>query len=107
MKVLDSSIEMVAMVHGLARRVAQHDRDLAEQMKSASSSVALNCSEGIWAKAGKRRSRLEDAVNSARETHTALRIASACGYLNENDVQPGILRLDNIIPVLWTLAYRR
>jgi four helix bundle protein len=107
MKVLDSSIEMVAVVHKLARRVAQQDRDLAEQMKSASTSVALNCSEGIWAKAGKRRSRLEDAVNSAREAHTALRIASACGYLSEREVLPGITQLDNIIPVLWTLAYRR
>lgn len=107
MKVLDLSIEMVARVHGLARRVARHDRDLAEQMKSASTSVALNYSEGIWGKAGKRRSRLEDAVNSARETHTALRLASACGYLSEDDVLPGIAQLDNIIPVLWTLTYRR
>lgn len=107
MKVLDSSIEMVAMVHALARRVAQHDRDLAAQMKRASVSVALNCSEGIWARAGKRRSRLEDAVNSARETLTALRIATACGYLSTRQVEQSMQTLDGIIPVLWTLAYRR
>jgi four helix bundle protein len=93
MRILDSSIEMVSAVHGLARKVARHDRHLADQMKRASSSVALNASEGIWAKAGKRRSRLEDAVNSAREALTALRIASACGYLSERDASAGTARL--------------
>ena len=78
MKILDSLVEMVRVVHGVASKVARHDRDLAQQMKRASTSAALNGSEGIWAKAGKRRSRLEDAVNSVREALMALRIAGAC-----------------------------
>ena len=65
MRILDSLVEMVRVVHGLAGKVARHDRDLAQQMKRASTSVALNASEGLHAKAGKRRSRLEDAVNSS------------------------------------------
>jgi four helix bundle protein len=53
MKILDSLVTMVERVHALARKVARHDRDLAQQMRRSSSSVALNGSEGVWAKAGK------------------------------------------------------
>ena len=107
MRVLDALVEMVALVHGLAGKVARQDADLSRQMKRSSSSAALNASEGVWAKAGKRRSRLEDAVNSARETLVALRVAEACGYLGQGEAGVAIERLENIVPVLWVLAYRR
>jgi len=107
MKILDSLVEMVRVVHGLAGKVARHDRDLAQQMRRASTSAALNGSEGIWAKAGKRRSRLEDAVNSTRETLMALRIAGACGYLPPSEAQAAAREVDSVIRVLWVLAYRR
>ena len=107
MKILDTLVEMVQLVHHLSRTVARHHPDLARQMKRASASAALNGSEGIWAQAGKRRSRLEDAVNSARETLMALRIAGACGYLAPEDAAGGVRMLDGVIAVLWTLAHRR
>jgi four helix bundle protein len=107
MKIIDTLVEMVALVHGLARKVARHDPDLARQMRRSSSSAALNASEGVWARAGKRRSRLEDAVNEARETLVALRLAGACGYLASDEAKSGITMLENIVPVLWVLAYRR
>ena len=107
MKILDMLVEMVRVVHLAAGKVARHDRDLAQQMKRASASSALNGSEGVWAKAGKRRSRLEDAVNSARETLMALRLAGACGYLAKAEVAVAAREVDSVIAVLWTLAYRR
>lgn len=107
MRILDSLESMVRDIHRLADRVARHDRDLAGQMKRAANSAALNGSEGVWAKAGKRRSRLEDALNSGRETVMALRIARACGYLPAADAVGAIRTLDGIIAVLWVLAYRR
>jgi four helix bundle protein len=107
MEIYDSMVDMVQLVHGVAKSVARHDRDLANQMKRSSSSVALNGSEGIRARAGKRTSRLEDAINSPRETVMALRLAKACGYAPAPDADLGIRRLDSVIAVLWTLAYRR
>jgi len=107
MKILDSLVEMVRVVHGLSGKVAQHNRDLAQQMTRASTSAALNASEGLYAKAGKRRSRLEDAVNSARETLMALRIAGACGYLRRARQQMAAGYVDSVIRVLWVLAHRR
>jgi len=107
MQILDMLVEMVRVVHAASAKVARHDRDLAQQMKRASTSVALNGSEGVWAKAGKRRSRLEDAVNSARETLMALRVAGACGYLPAVEAAAAVKEVDSVIAVLWTLAYRR
>jgi len=69
--------------------------------------VALNGSEGLHAKAGKRRSRLEDAINSARETLMALRVAGACGYLPAVQAEAAVKEVDSVIAVLWVLAYRR
>jgi four helix bundle protein len=107
MRVLDSLVEMVQLVHGISKKVARHDRDLANQMRRSSSSVALNGSEGIRARAGLRTSRLEDAINSGRETVMALRIAKACRYAPEADADAGLRALDGVLAVLWTLAYRR
>jgi four helix bundle protein len=107
MRILDSLVEMVRVVHGLAGKVARHDRDLAQQMRRASTSAGLNASEGVWAKAGKRRSRLEDAVNSARETLMALRLAEACSYLQPCEAAVAQREVESVIRVLWTLAYRR
>jgi len=59
--------------------VARHDWDLSQQMKSASTAPAFSASGGVWAKAGKRRSRLEDAVNSARETKMSVRYKQDSG----------------------------
>ena len=75
--------------------------------RRASTSVALNGSEGVWAKAGKRRSRLEDAVNSARETMMALKLAGACNYLQAEEAAAAVKQVESVIAVLWTLAYKR
>lgn len=107
MNVLDSLVDMVQLVHGLSKKIARHDRELANQMKRSSSSAALNGSEGLFAKAGKRTSRLEDAINSARETVMALRLAKACGYVPAAEADSGMRVLDSVIAVLWTLAYKK
>lgn len=107
MKILEMLVEMVRVVHGLAGKVARHDRDLAQQIKRASTSAALNASEGVHAKAGKRRSRLEDAVNSSRETLMALKLAAACKYLPPTEAAAAQRDVEAVIRVLWVLAYRR
>ena len=68
---------------------------------------ASEASEGLYAKAGKRRSRLEDAVNSARETLMALRLAGACEHLQPAEVAAAAGDVESVIRVLWVLAYKR
>jgi hypothetical protein len=50
---------------------------------------------------------LEDAINSARETVMALRLAKACGYAPAAEAEAGMAALDRILGILWTLAYRK
>ena len=81
-------------------RVAQHDRDLARQMRRCCHSVPLNIAEGSAARDGRRRSRYTDALGSCRELVAALHVAEAMGYLPALD--PVVLdRLDHINATLY------
>ena len=77
----------------------QHDKDLARQLKRASSSVALNVAEGAAVRDGRRRARYGDALGSALESRAAIRVAVAIGYV---DAMPPQLagRFRHIIRVL-------
>ena len=66
---------MVGVLRGLRPvmvEIEAHDRDLARQLRRASSSVVLNISEGSGSSAGTRRERYRNALGSARETGACL-----------------------------------
>ena len=103
LKITDTAIECCADVGRIARMVAEYDRSLADQMRRAMASVALNTSEGCGVSGGNARQRFRTALGSAREVETALRVARAFGYVKEID---GALlnRLDRIRAVLWKVS---
>lgn len=63
--------------------IGRHDRDLERQARRACTSVVLNAREGDKQKAGKGRSRFEDAMGSADEVKGSLMAAAAHGYVDE------------------------
>jgi len=65
--------------------IEAHDRDLARQLRRASSSVVLNISAGSASSAGTRRERYRNALGSARETGACLDAAMALGYVEAVD----------------------
>ena len=69
----------------MVAQIEMHDRDLARQLRRASSSIALNVSEGSGSRGGTRRERYQNALGSARETGAALDVAVALGYVEEID----------------------
>jgi len=76
-----------------------HDRDLARQLKRASTSIASNCSEGSGSHGGTRRERYRNALGSARESGACLDAALALGYVEAIDA--GLLdKLDHVRAVL-------
>src|SRR5262249_6560741 len=77
MRIYQVSLEVVASVCSLAERVQQYDKDLARQMRRASSSVPLNMSEGMYSRGGNRIARFHDAMGSARETMACLHVCVA------------------------------
>jgi four helix bundle protein len=107
LRIEDEIVLMVGEVHRLARAVARHDGDLANQMKRAASSVGLNAAEGLWARKGNRVTRLDSAMCSGRETRMALQIAGAAGYLEKGEAAVYARELDRIVATLHVLAHKR
>ena len=85
LKIYETMIEVLRGLKETAVAIEAHDRDLARQLRRASSSVALNLSEGSGSSGGTRRERYRNALGSARETGACLDVAIACGYVEGVD----------------------
>jgi four helix bundle protein len=103
LRIYETMIEVVRGLTPVVVAIEGHDRDLARQLRRASSSVALNLSEGSGSRAGTRRERYRNALGSARETGACLDVAVACGYVEAVDA--GLLdRLDRVRATLVKVA---
>ena len=102
LRIYDFVIETIRLLRPVVSDIAKHDRDLADQMRRALSSVALNLNEGAGTQRGNRRLRFENACGSAKESRGCYEVASAFGYV-ELDVAL-VDRLDRIAATTWRLA---
>ena len=100
LKIYTTFIDVLRMLRPVIARIEAHDRDLARQLRRASSSMALNVSEGSGCNGGTRRERYRNALGSARETGACLDVSLALGYVEHID---GVL-LDSLDRVRATLA---
>ena len=81
LRILNTAIEVVRSMRTTVNVVAQHDADLARQMRRALTSIPLNIAEGERRWNGHGRQRFESAMGSANEVVACLRVADAMGYL--------------------------
>src|SRR5260221_13471476 len=93
-------IDVWRMLRPVIARIEAQDRDLARQLRRASSSMARNTSEGSGSSGGTRRERYRNALGSARETGACLDVSLALGYVEEIDA----VLLDALDRVRATLA---
>ena len=105
--VLELTLTAIADMAPLVTRIRRSDRDLADQIRRAASSVALNIGEGNPSDDGDRRARFATAAGSNAEVRAALRVAVAWGYLRAEDVTPIDALLDRIAGTLYRLGARR
>ena len=84
------------------RRVAVHDRNLAQQLRRSAQSVASNLCEGMAARGGHRRNAYEAALREAEETLGTIFTAEQWGYLEADAIV--LDRLDKIIKTLCRLT---
>jgi four helix bundle protein len=105
MQVAELSFEMIGALSPIVPKVQRRDRSLADQLKRAASSVALNIAEGELLDAGNKRARFFTAAGSANESLAALRIAVAWGYLSAADGERAAGLLKRIIQMLWKLTH--
>ncbi|MBK8173613.1 MAG: four helix bundle protein [Sandaracinaceae bacterium] len=101
LRVLDLTIDVIRCLAPLIREIRKCDSDLADQIRRAASSIALNLGEGNASLGGNRRKHFHFALGSTREVRGALRVAEAWGYIakaNALDEQ-----LDIIGATTWRL----
>jgi four helix bundle protein len=104
---LDVSIETISCLRGIVGVVRRYDRDLADQLRRALSSIALNIAEGDGSSGGNRIARFSTALGSTREARAALRVAVAWGYVAAGDVEAGDAMLDRVAAMLHRLGAKR
>jgi four helix bundle protein len=104
-QVYEVALEMVSALRPSLEALARKDRDVADQLRRASSSVVLNIAEGArrWGKDRLHFYRI--AAGSAAEVRAALEVARAWEYLQSNSEVEVLL--DRVLAMLWRLTRAR
>ena len=104
---LEVACALASALWGPLEQVRKHDKDLADQMRRATSSVAL-CVGEARKRAGRDQAHLfRVAAGSAAEVATALRLAIAWGYVGEEQVAEARVLLAREESMLWRLTHLR
>ena len=87
----------------LAIKIERNDRDLADQLRRAASSVALNIGEGARSMKGNKPKHYAIASGSAGEVKAALDVAIGWGWIVEP--RDALATLDHLLALLWGLTH--
>ena len=103
LRIYRDALAVVRDAGAVATALAQHDADLARQLRRAATSVPLNIAEGSGVAGRNARVRYGSALGSAREVRACIDVAVALGYTSEphHDAHD---RLDKVIATLFKLT---
>jgi len=104
---LENAVQLAKALRAALETIRRHDRGLADQVKRATSSVALNLSEGNRRAGRDRLHSFRIASGSAAEVRTALDLALAWGYLDAESYAPATELLDRELAMLYRLTHPR
>ena len=97
------SKQLIPVLRPIAAKIERSDRDLADQLRRAATSVALNLSEGSQSLKGNKNKHYSIAHGSAAEVRAALEIAVAWGWIDES--AEALRLLDRLMRLLWGLTH--
>ena len=101
---LQLALELASELRLIVKRIAQHDRDLASQVRRAATSVASCLSEGAQ-RTGKDRLHLfRISAGSAAEIKTQLKLALAWGYVECQQAARALTLADRMVAITWRLT---
>jgi four helix bundle protein len=98
----DVTKELITSLRELVPTIRENDRDLADQLHRAATSVLLNLAEGQKFNNGNRRKHYEIAQGSANEVKAAIDAAEAWGWIESATVQRALI--DRVLALLWRLT---
>ena len=78
--VYEYSLELVRELRGVVDQLEQRDRNLADQLRRAATSVVLNIAEGDGLNGKRRVNHFVIALGSAKEVNACLDLCEAWGY---------------------------
>ena len=79
LRIYSVALEMCRDASSIARAIEKHDRDLAQQLRRAATSVVLNIAEAAGSFGGHRKQRYHSALGSAYEVLGLLRLGRGHG----------------------------
>ena len=95
-------VRLLSRIAPLVTQLKKRNRNLADQLDRASSSILLNTSEGAYSQKGHQKARYFTALGSAGETRSCLHLAHAHhGIAFEEALHD---ELDHVIAMLWKLT---
>ena len=100
---LEVALELVRALKPLVKKIAQYDRDLADQIQRAGSSAPMCLAEGRKRTGRDRLHLFKVADGSASEVKTALLIAEAWEYVTAAELVEAMRILDRLGGLCWGL----
>ena len=85
-EVLVHVVNVIRLVRPIIVVVSRCDRDLASQVRRATSSIGLNVAEAFGAQQGNARVRFETARGSLYEMEAGLLMSAAWGHVTDADI---------------------
>ena len=101
----DAALGVVSALRPVLGQLMKQDRALADQLRRAGSSVALNIAEGNRRTGQDRLQFFRIAAGSAAEVRAALEVAQAWGSIDTAQVAEA--EIDRVLAMLWRLTHRR
>ena len=99
----DAALGLVSALRPVLEQLKTQDRALADQLRRAASSVALNLAEGNRRAGQDRLQFFRIAAGSAAEVRAAMEVARAWGSLGASPTAE--VELDRVLAMLWRLTH--
>ena len=96
-------MDILPTIKPLVDTIRKHDKNLADQIQRAATSVVLNHAEADGSDAGNRRARIHTAKRSLAEARRGLLIGAAWGYVARDEVE----RVDAVLDRVAAMSWRR